>query len=60
MKNRKIADIFNEIADLLEIRNDNRFRIRAYRRAAQNVEGMAGNIEDLPEEELIKVLRMRN
>ncbi len=55
MKNREIAKIFNEIADLLEIKNENPFRIRAYRRAALNVEGLARNIEDLTERELIKV-----
>jgi DNA polymerase/3'-5' exonuclease PolX len=29
MKNREIAVIFNQIADLLEIKRDNPFRIRA-------------------------------
>jgi DNA polymerase (family 10) len=55
MKNHEIAKIFNEIADLLEIKNENPFRIRAYRRAALNVEGLTGNIEDLTEKELLKV-----
>ncbi|HMK56817.1 MAG TPA: DNA polymerase/3'-5' exonuclease PolX [Dissulfurispiraceae bacterium] len=55
MKNQEIAKIFNEIADILEIKNDNPFRIRAYRRAALNVEGLTSNIEDLPDDELIKI-----
>ena len=55
MKNQEIAKIFNEIADLLEIKNENTFRIRAYRRAALNVEGLARNIEDLTEKELMTV-----
>jgi DNA polymerase (family 10) len=55
MKNQEIARIFNEISDLLEIKNDNPFRIRAYRRAALNVEGLTRNIEDLSEEEMMKV-----
>jgi len=55
MKNHEIAKIFNEIADLLEIKNENPFRIRAYRRAALNVAGLTGNIEDLTEKELLKV-----
>jgi DNA polymerase (family 10) len=45
MKNNEIAEIFNNIADILEIRNENRFRIRAYRKAAQNIEGLGEGIE---------------
>src|SRR3974390_3084733 len=37
--NATIADIFDEIADLLELTNGNPFRVRAYRRAAQTVRG---------------------
>ncbi|HTZ18850.1 MAG TPA: DNA polymerase/3'-5' exonuclease PolX, partial [Dissulfurispiraceae bacterium] len=55
MNNQEIAKIFNEIADLLEIRNDNPFRIRAYRRAALNIEGLTKNVEDLSQKELIEV-----
>ncbi|MGO9953468.1 MAG: DNA polymerase/3'-5' exonuclease PolX, partial [Dissulfurispiraceae bacterium] len=55
MKNQEIAKIFNEIADLLEIKNDNPFRIRAYRRAALNIEGLTQNAEDLSENELLKI-----
>lgn len=44
MKNLEIARIFNNIADLLEIKGDNPFKIRAYRRAALNLESIA---EDL-------------
>lgn len=55
MKNQKIAKIFNEIADLLEIKGENPFRIRAYRRAAQNIEGLPKGIEEIPKEDLLKV-----
>lgn len=55
MKNQEIARIFNEIADLLEIKGENPFRIRAYRRAAQNIEGLPKSVEDIPKEELLKV-----
>ena len=44
MKNAEIKDLFNEIADFLEIKGENPFRIRAYRRAAQAVEGLAEDI----------------
>lgn len=55
MKNQEIARIFNEIADLLEIKGENPFRIRAYRRAAQNIEGLPKSVEEIPKEELLKV-----
>jgi len=45
MRNLEVAFIFNQIADLLEIQGANPFRIRAYRRAAMNIEGFADNIE---------------
>ncbi len=55
MKNQEIANIFNEIADLLEIKGDNRFRIRAYRRAAQNIEGLAKDVAELTKEDLMEI-----
>lgn len=55
MKNQEIARIFNEIADILEIKGDNPFRIRAYRRAAQNIEGFPMDVAEASEEELLKI-----
>lgn len=55
MKNQEIARIFNDIADLLEIKGENPFRIRAYRRAAQNIEGLAKDVAETPKDELIKI-----
>ncbi|MFA4842307.1 MAG: DNA polymerase/3'-5' exonuclease PolX [Candidatus Omnitrophota bacterium] len=46
MKNLEIARIFREIASILEIKGDNPFRIRAYERAAQNIECLSESIED--------------
>jgi DNA polymerase (family 10) len=47
MDNREVARILNTMADMLEIKGDNPFRIRAYRRAAQNIEGLAEDVESL-------------
>ncbi len=47
MHNPEVARIFNTIADILEIKGDNPFRIRAYRRAAQNIEGLAEDVATL-------------
>lgn len=47
MRNLEVSFLFNQIADLLEIQGANPFRVRAYRRAASNVEGLSDNIETL-------------
>lgn len=44
MKNAEIAALFSEIADFLEIKGENPFRVRAYRRAAQTMEGLAEDV----------------
>ena len=44
MKNTEVAALFNAIADFLEIKGDNPFRVRAYRRAAQTVEGLTEDV----------------
>ena len=43
MDNRDLARIFSDIADLLDIKGENRFRVLSYRRAAET-------IDNLPEE----------
>ncbi len=47
MKHREIAELFEEIADLLEVGGENVFRIRAYRRAAQSLENLTEDLEQL-------------
>ncbi|MFH0791156.1 MAG: DNA polymerase/3'-5' exonuclease PolX [Candidatus Omnitrophota bacterium] len=47
MKNSEVSNILRETAKLLEIKGDNPFRIRAYERAAQNIEGLNEDIENL-------------
>ncbi|MDD5447894.1 MAG: DNA polymerase/3'-5' exonuclease PolX [Actinomycetota bacterium] len=37
MQNSQIADVFDKIADLLEIKGENKFRIRSYRNAARSI-----------------------
>ncbi len=44
MENRQIADVFTEIADILDIKGDNPFRIRSYRNAARAVGDMSENV----------------
>ncbi len=47
MKQVEIADAFEQIADLLELKGENPFRIRAYRRAALNLKNLTEEIETL-------------
>ncbi len=44
MENREIASIFNQVADLLDIRGENPFRIRSYRAAARTIEDLPENL----------------
>src|SRR6516225_1138776 len=50
VRNFEIAFIFNQIADLLEIQGANPFRVRAYRRAALNIETLSvqGTLRSVP------------
>jgi DNA polymerase (family 10) len=50
MKNLEIARLFDQMADGLEIMGDNPFRIRAYRRAAQNLETLSEDVETVARE----------
>lgn len=45
--NKDIADIFGQVADLLEIKGDNPFRIRSYRNAARTAGSLSKNVSDL-------------
>ncbi len=50
MKNTDIATIFENIADLLELKNENKFKIRAYARAAQVIRHLPEEMEIMVEE----------
>jgi DNA polymerase/3'-5' exonuclease PolX len=47
MDNKTIAEKFTEIADLLEIKGDKMFRVRAYRKAAAALESFETNIAQI-------------
>src|SRR5512147_197128 len=55
MKNQQVANIFTEIAELLELKGENVFRIRAYRRAAQNIDSLSRDVASLTDEELAAI-----
>ena len=51
MKNFEIARLFDLMADVLELGGENVFRIRAYRRAARNVEALSEDVEILAQQD---------
>jgi DNA polymerase (family X) len=47
VQNAEIAAMFDQAADLLEIKGENPFRVRAYRRAARTIDGLPQNVTSL-------------
>ena len=50
MDNKTIANILYETADLMEVANDDPFRIRSYRRAAEAIEALPDSIATIAAE----------
>ena len=53
MTKSQIAQVLEEIATLLELKDENVFKIRAYANAARSLETFGGNISDLKDEEAL-------
>ena len=53
MDNHPIAQVFSEIADLLEIKGENVFKIRAYRSAADTIKTWADPVARMDERQLL-------
>ena len=47
MQNARIADAFDELAELLEFRGENPFKIRAYRNGARSIRGMEEAVTEI-------------
>lgn len=47
MLNKELSHIFNSIADILELKNDNPFRIRAYRKVALILDELTEDVSQL-------------
>ena len=50
MNNAAIAQVFQDMADLLELKEDNPFKIRAYQKAARTIESLPVELAQLMEE----------
>lgn len=53
MTKSQIAAVLQEIATLLELKDENPFKIRAYANAARSLETFGGNLSDLQDEEAL-------
>ena len=56
MKNKEIAEIFQKVAALLEIKGENPYRVRAYQKAAQTIESLTKDIEELAKQDRLERL----
>ncbi len=54
MKNSQVARVFQDIADLLELKKENPFKIRAYQRAVRSIEHLPVEVEQLVAEDKLK------
>ena len=54
MKSSEVARVFQDVADLLELRGENPFKIRAYQRAARSIEHLPVEIEQLVAENRLR------
>ena len=54
MKNKTIAEMFGRMADVLEFRGENAFKVNAYRKAARTLGDLPENIETVRREDRLK------
>ncbi|MBI5837713.1 MAG: DNA polymerase/3'-5' exonuclease PolX [Candidatus Eisenbacteria bacterium] len=50
MKNREISDLFEQMADLMEIQGETGFRVNAYRRASRALDSLQEDVAELRRE----------
>ena len=54
MRNAELAKVFQDIADLLELKGENPFKIRAYQRAVFSLEHLPEEVEELMREDRLR------
>ena len=54
MNNKQIARVFEDIADLLELKGENPFKIRAYQKVMRSIGELAVEVEQLVREDRLK------
>jgi DNA polymerase (family X) len=56
MENPEVAQVFEEVADLLDIQGENPFRVRAYRNAARTLRDLSAPLAQLPPDKKLEDL----
>jgi DNA polymerase (family 10) len=54
MRNAEVAQLLYNISEILEIKGENTFKIRAYAKAARAIEGLTEDIEKISQEKRLK------
>ena len=54
MNNKQIAAIFDDIAEMLKLKKDNIFKIRAYQKVAREIKELSVEVEQLVREDRLK------
>jgi len=54
VNNKEIAKVFADIADLLELKQENPFKIRAYQKVVRSIEHLPVEVEQLVAEDKLK------
>ena len=54
MKNKELADLFEKMADILEFKDENPFKISAYRKASRIIGDLTQDIEEITEQGELK------
>ena len=54
MKNSEIAKVFEDIADFLELKGENPFKIRAYQKLVRSIEHLPMEVEQLVAEDRLR------
>jgi DNA polymerase (family X) len=59
MENPEVAQVFEEVADLLDIQGENPFRVRAYRKAARTIRDLSESLAQVPPEKVQDLVGIR-
>ncbi len=54
MKNSEIVKVFQDIANLLEAKGENQFKVRAYQKVVRSIEHLPVEVEQLVKEDRLK------
>jgi len=60
MKNKELADLFGKMADILEFKGENPFKIGAYRKASRVIGDLTQDVQELAESGKLRQIQKNN